>query len=746
MIETEKKLFATIIVDQAVGKPLDYAIPTSLHSAIEPGMRVVIPLRKKQIKGTVISLHPTSEVENPSEVIELLEDGGRIPEHLFSLMKWISDYYGSDLRKTIMMMIPRSVRDEVQQKKQLMICLKKSPKELTEIAADIRSRFPKQASVLDVLLQNTKGLLLTELVQKAGVTKAPIDTLIKKELITSKQVIIDNSELESDEFFQTAPKTLNDEQAAAFKKITATIDQEIYQTHLIHGVTGSGKTEIYLQAIDHVLKKGKSVIMLVPEIALTRQTIERFKSRFTQPIAVLHHRLSKGERFDAWQKIRTGDIKIIIGARSAIFSPAKDLGLIIVDEEQDSSYKQKDDMPCYHGRDVAIMRGAMTKSCVILGSATPSIETFYNAKNDKYQLSTLSVRAGNAKLPKVDIIDMGIEYDKNKGPTLFSDKLLSGIERRIEDGEQILLFLNRRGFYTSHVCTSCNEPIKCKHCDVSLTYHKNDHLLSCHVCGYSIQGVLEKCPTCGSKETMKFRGPGTEHVERALHKIFPQVRTLRMDRDTTKHKGSHDRIFREFRSGKADVLIGTQMIAKGLHFPNVTLAALINADSSLHIPDFRSGETVFQLTAQVAGRAGRGVLPGEVIIQTLLPHHTVFKHAATEDYLNFYKEEIQERKLFGYPPFSHLARFQISGYNEKRAEKFAHQLRTHLIKTLPKTCDILPIAPCGHAKIKDKFRFQFLLRSPQIAGLGKYLNTLMAHIKKPSGTYLLIDIDPHSTF
>jgi primosomal protein N' (replication factor Y) len=515
---------------------------------------------------------------------------------------------------------------------------------------------------------------------------------------------------------------------------------------LLHGVTGSGKTEIYLQAIDTALKLNKGTIMLVPEISLTQQTIQRFKSRFAEKIAILHHRLSAGERRDEWHKIRDGQAKIVVGARSAIFSPVDNLGLIIVDEEHEQSYKQNDLSPSYQARDVAVMRGKLSESVVVLGSATPSLESYYNALNGKYVLSILHKRADIATLPDVKIVDMRKEYEKSKGLTSFSEALLSGIEKRQKQGEQVILFLNRRGYHTTLLCQECSKVIKCNHCEIPLTFHLGDNQLACHLCGYQISPPPKECPSCHATKPLKFRGAGTEHVERALHAIFPHIRTIRVDADTTKHKGSHQKLLRDFGTGKADVLIGTQMIAKGLHFPEVTLVGVLNSDAGLNIPDFRASETIFQLITQVAGRSGRGVTRGEVIIQTCMPENSTIQHAAKQDYLGFYSEEIAIRQMFCYPPFSHLAKLTFSGQSANQTCEWAQKFRELLIPLLPGQYEFHPVIPCGYAKVKDLYRYQFLIKGPTMTSFNLALEKLLEKLSLPSKIKLFVDINPSSTF
>ncbi|MDX8430388.1 MAG: primosomal protein N' [Candidatus Algichlamydia australiensis] len=425
--------------------------------------------------------------------------------------------------------------------------------------------------------------------------------------------------------------------------------------------------------------------------------------------------------------------------------PLPNLGLIIVDEEHDNSYKQTDEMPCYNGRDVAIMRAKLENAVCLLGSATPSLESYTNAKNGKYKLSILKNRPKNARRPKITLVDLMREAEKEKRIPLLSAPLLAAIEKRTALGEQSLLFLNRRGYNSFLLCSECNESIKCPHCELSLTFHKKENLLTCHLCDYTLNPPPRKCPKCAA-ETLNYRGAGTEQVERTLKAIFPEIRTLRMDADTTRHKGSHDELFKQFRSGKADVLIGTQMIAKGLHFPAVTLVGVLNSDGAMNIPDFRSSENLFQLVTQVAGRSGRSLLEGEVIIQSRMPTHPLIQLAAKDDYENFYTQEIEERKLFHYPPFTQIARLIFSGLKDGATMSFAKDARDILLKLLPPTYEILPVVPCGYAKIRDRYRFQFLIKGPKKGfTLSNALINLQTKLKTPKETRYTIDIDPQST-
>ena len=726
---TLSSLYASVVLDLAVDKPLDYSIPLSLADKIKKGMRVAVPLRGKIQKGYVLEVKGQPSFLRVLPIKDLISDEEVINEELFDLALWMARYYCSSLSQIFKVMLPGIIRKDTKHKQQLFVMRAKTREELRTICEELRNPHPGQAEILDVMLNVTKGILLSELLEKTQGSRSPVDTLAKKGCLILDIVRVDRSPLMNEEYFKTKPKSLNEEQSEALRKIKETQANGEFGTHLLYGITGSGKTEVYLQAIENTLSSGLGSIMLVPEIALTTQMIERFRSRFDNRIAVLHHRLSGGERFDEWHRIRRGEAPIVIGARSAIFSPIPNLGLIIVDEEHEQSYKQSEESPCYHARDVAVMRAKFSKCPIILGSATPSIESYYNAQIGKYQLSVLSKRADAASLPKVIIVDMKKEYEKIKGYTNFSEALLSGIQQRQALGEQTILFLNRRGYHTSLVCQQCGVCVKCSQCDTSLTFHKGDNHLSCHLCGYQVSPPPQQCPTCKNGNTMKYRGVGTEQIEKALHAIFPEIRTLRIDADTTRHKGSHQRLLRDFGSGKADVVIGTQMIAKGLHFPQVTLVGVLNCDSSLNIPDFRASEVVFQLITQVSGRAGRGSTKGEVVIQTCIPDNQTIHLASEHDYQTFYNEEIVVRETFHYPPFVRLAKIAFSGAQESQVLHYAEAVRGHLMISLPQDCELLPVVPSGHAKVKGQYRHQFLIKSQNIYVLNEKIRAVLAKLK-----------------
>lgn len=722
-------MFVTVYLDQNLQKSLEYAVPKDLH--VEVGMRVVVPLRSRSAKGTIASVQNRSQYPDVKEIIKVLSPQGELTANQWKLAEWMSHYYATSMQKVLKCFIPPNIRNDVKEKIQKFYTLAKTHAETMEECGNLRLKNPKQADVLEILLQYPKGVFLNLI--KEQISTSALLTLVKKKWICEQNIPI--SELTYEDFFPTAPKILNEEQKNALDAICNSIELQQFAAHLLYGVTGSGKTEVYLQAIAKALLLGKSAMLLVPEVALTSQTIERFKARFPHKIAILHHKRSLGERTTAWEELRSGKIQIVIGARSAIFSPIQNLGLIIIDEEHDSSYKQSDEMPCYQGRDVAVMRAHLEKCCIVLGSATPSVESRYNASIGKYQFHTLRSRANQASLPKVHIIDMQKAIERNGGFTHFSSELLSAIKDRLEKGEQTLLLLNKRGYHRMQLCKSCRSIVKCPHCDVSLTFHRESNTIKCHFCNYAL-APYRNCPECHKPE-LEFKGFGTEHVERSLHAILPNIRTLRMDRDTIQKKHDHEEIFKQFRSHKADVLIGTQMIAKGFHFPSVTLVGILNIDASLTIPDFRSPEHVFQLLIQVAGRAGRAEIPGVVYLQTFMPDHPIIQKAKQQDYDLFFQDEIEERKSFNYPPFCHLIKLTFSDKEATIAQKKGQQMYEMLKKELPTTTQIFPVVPAGHPKIKDLYRFQILIKTPKIGTIANLL-------QKVQGAK--IDTDPNSTF
>ncbi len=707
-------------------------------------MCVKVPLRGNLQTGIIVNFLHKSQFKKVLPIHSIVSDKTLMTQELFKLADWISQYYHTPLAKTLKLFFPKSVRKGMGHKKQQVVIRKKSLEELRELCMSLRLKKPKQARVLDELLKVEKEVFLTELLERSGVSRSVVQTLAKQDCLELLSTRVDRNPLDKAEYFPSKPKKLTSDQQNAYDKISSSLASEKFQSFLLFGVTGSGKTEVYMQAMEVTLKKGKRALMLVPEIALTTQTVEKLKSRFKDKISILHHRLSQGERFDQWHAIRSGEASIVIGARSAIFAPIDKLGLVIVDEEHELSYKQTDEMPTYNARDIAVMRAKMNEATIILGSATPSLESFTNVKKGKYEMLTLSSRANSALMPKIEIVDMKSEIEKSKGFTLFSQRLLSEIDKRFKKGEQSIIFLNRRGFHTSLVCTQCAEVEKCPSCDISLTFHRKSDTLNCHLCDYRI-GPPRLCSKCKSP-TIKFRGYGTENVESQLRKIFPEIRTLRMDADTTKHVGSYEKLYYAFRNHKADVLIGTQMVAKGLHFPSVTLVGVLNCDRQFNIPDFKGAEIGFQMITQVSGRAGRGEVSGNVILQTFNKESSYLKHAIDGDYVAFYEQEIASRKFFSYPPFAHLIKILFRGKSESQTLKVAHKFYQLLSFRIGKVGLVQAPLPCGYPKIKEYYRFQILLKGHNIYALNECIQRVEEEMQMPSSVRLIVDVDPSSTF
>ena len=735
---SETPLFVEVLLENSLARPLDYSVPPHLASRIQVGARVEVPLKTTLKQGTIAAIKKKSVYKQVRHIHRLIVPEGALSEPLWNLAQWMSRYYATPLQKVLKCFVPPHVRKEVKQKLTQTVSLLMTREEAF-IQLGIKPS-AMHAQLIEALSLAKGPVTVAELISQLKISRSPLETLAKKKILFLDSTPM--ADLTEEEFFPTYPKQLNAEQSTCLDAIKRSLNEKKFASHLIYGITGSGKTEVYMQAIQYALEQKQSAILLVPEIALTSQTIERLRARFQQKIAVLHHQKSLGERSAAWDNLLKNQTQIVVGARSAIFAPAQNLGLIIVDEEHDSSYKQSDEPPCYHGRDVAVMRAQLEGATVILGSATPSLESYTNAQKGKYHLSILSSRAACALLPRVQIIDMKNTYEKMGGFTHFSEELIDALKERLEKGEQALFFLNKRGYRRQQICATCREAIKCPHCDLALTFHLSSNHLACHMCNFQREQP-RVCPSCKSTEALEFKGFGTEHVERSLHALFPSIRTLRMDKDTTQRKNSHEELFMQFRAHKADVLIGTQMIAKGFHFPLATLVGVLHADGALHIPDFRSGEQVFQLITQVAGRAGRAELPGEVIIQTFLPNHPIISHAAAQDYPSFYAAEIEERKMFGYPPFCRLIKILFTGPDAAGVQQAAghiwHQIKE---RNIPQA-EILPILPAGHPKIKDLYRFQCIIKTTSSVVIDQILPLLPP---STSDLTIKVDVDPISTF
>lgn len=742
-------MIARVRLDLGISKEFDYLIPSEWEGKVEAGSRVKVPFGGRQVLGVVISLETESPRSNLRPILKIIGGQSLITPQVLNLARWISTYYCCPLEVALKSVLPEAVRKEKQGWKEQLSVRAHTPEggmpELTDRQNDIWK-----------VISAWGEMPLQELLKVAETTADTVRRLEDKGLVTIGLKVQERDPHGHDQILASQPLPLNGDQARALDAIKGAMDAlnrpvsnaVASRTFLLHGVTGSGKTEVYLQAIAHALERGQGAIVLVPEISLTPQTVERFKARFCAGrlqtlVAVLHSHLSSGERHDEWHKIRQGRARIVIGARSAVFAPVESLGLIIVDEEHEYSYKQEE-APRYHARDVAVVRGQREGAVVVLGSATPSLESYFNAQKGKYTLLEMPIRADDKKMPVVRVVDMRQESRKQKGPPVFSLKLKEAITQRLERHEQTMLFLNRRGYSTSLQCPKCGYVAGCPNCSVSLTYHRQAAKLCCHICGYEQQAPSE-CPEPRCKNpAIRYSGLGTEKVEDVLSKLFPGARVRRMDSDTLKRKDDFRRILSEFRVGKIDILLGTQMIAKGLHFPNVTLVGIIYADLSLHMPDFRAGERTFQLLTQVAGRAGRGDVEGEVVVQAFTPFHPAIQFARSHDYLGFYEQEIEFREQLKYPPASRIALLTLKGRNEEKLEFSANYLRKELENACQNFTDLVIAGPSPAPLLRAEtfYRHQIMLRTRHMSLLGRQLSSLIAGLKLPEDVSLSTDVDP----
>src|SRR2546429_3067061 len=699
-------MIARVTLEIALRKEFDYLIPPELRAQVEVGTRVKVPFGPRQVMGCVTALVETSPHTNLRAILKVVGAQSLVTPTILKLARWIADYYCCPVETALKGVLPEAVRKEEAGWRERLFA------RALPLAGDLPGLTKRQQEVWNII-EEWREMPLQELLDLADATAETVRKLEDKGLVSIGPQISERDPYAREHILPTQPLALNAEQAAALQKIIESIDAQPEKAgkresgkageqvcdasssparlptgppavFLLHGVTGSGKTEIYLQAIAHSLRQGRGAIVLVPEIALTPQPVERFKARFCSGplqtlVAVLHSHLSAGERHDEWHKIRQGRARIVIGARSAIFAPVDPLGLIVVDEEHEYSYKQEE-APRYHARDVAVVRGQMEGAAVVLGSATPSLESFHNAQKGKYALLQLPQRADDRKMPLVRVIDMRQEARKEKGTPIFSQKLKEEITLRLERGEQVMLFLTRRGYALSLQCPKCGFVAECPNCSVALTYHRSRQRLLCHICGHQAQAPT-LCPNGKCRNpAIRYAGLGTEKVEDTLTKLFPRARVRRMDSDALKRKDDYRRILGDFRTGKIDILVGTQMIAKGLHFPNVTLVGIIYADLSLHQPDFRAGERTFQLLTQVAGRAGRGEVEGEVVVQAFTPFHPAIQYARRHDFAGFYEQEIEFRDQLKYPPISRAALLTLKGRNEEKVRLSADHVRKEIEK------------------------------------------------------------------
>ena len=645
------------------------------------------------------------------------------------------------LRKANQVEIVYHVDDRAKSKLVWAFKAQMTVEELQTAKKMLRKNAAKRKRLLDFLITNhEQEFVQSDVTRENNFTASDLKTAAQKGWITRYQIEKYRNPYQIDKVQPSTPKKLTAEQAQATNAVDQAIDEDQAATFLLEGVTGSGKTEVYLQIIHHALAQGKSALMLVPEISLTPQIVRQFKARFGDQVALLHSALSDGERYDEWRRIEKGDAQVVVGARSAIFAPIKNLGVIIMDEEHETSYKQED-MPRYHARDVAQWRGQYHHCPVVLGSATPSLESRARAQKGVYQWLRLTKRINGKDLPHVQLVDMR-QAGRYAPTTDISQELATEIQKKLALNEQVVLMLNRRGYSSFLMCRECGEVIKCPNCDISLTYHKDTNSLKCHYCGHE-EPVPQVCPNCHSK-AVRYFGTGTQRVEKELTELFPTARVLRMDVDTTRRKGAHERILDEFGKHHADILLGTQMIAKGLDFPNVTLVGVLNADTSLGLPDFRASERTFQLLTQVSGRAGRAEKEGNVLIQTYNPDHYAIQYAQRQDYEHFFGKEMQVRHQGGYPPYYYTIQITASARTEADAAQKMFQIRGEIVNYLSQNAVILGPTPQSIMRINNRYYYQLVIKYKNEPQLENYLQNLLLTSQKEerNGLQIVIDRDP----
>jgi primosomal protein N' (replication factor Y) len=711
------------ISNKNVDKIFEYNVPSNLIPNIKIGVRVTVPFGSMTLEGFVLEIKDSKSVDiELRDIIDIVDVDVVLNDELLSLGKIMQEKTLATLISCYQVMLPKAMKakngsnvnikfDSYYRLNNYDESLKYSPKQLEIIDLVKREQLVIRKRLLDI-------------------SSSSLNTLIKKGVLLEEKKEHYRVNYNKQE---VSRKVLTEEQENVVKKVINN-PNDVY---LLYGVTGSGKTEVYMEIIDYYLKQGKTSIVLVPEISLTPQMVNRFQERFGERIAAIHSGLSDGEKYDEWRRIYRGEASIVIGARSAIFAPLDNIGVIIVDEEHSDSYKQSDPSPRYNAKEIAIIRGKFHKASVVFGSATPSLEAMARAQKGVFKLLELSHRVNGKKLPKVEIIDMNQEAKVSKGH--FSNKLITGINDRLERKEQVILLLNRRGYSSFVTCKNCGYTFKCPNCDITLTYHKNSNTLRCHYCGYG-EKVYKACPSC-HEESLSNLGIGTQRVEEELNELFPNARVLRMDYDTTSRKGMHEKMIKSFKNLEYDILLGTQMVAKGLDFSNVTLVGVINADTSLNIPDFRSSENTFALLSQVAGRSGRSEKEGSVIIQTFNPEHYAISITKYHDYLGFYKKEMNIRKQLKYPPYYYLCNIKISGkdanYILGEAEKIKKSLERNLVNTI-----ILGPSTASIFKINNIYRYNIILKYKSDIEIYKILNKIIEHYKANNRIRVDVDFNP----
>lgn len=738
--DAEQRLVASVVFPEPPFGPFDYSVPDRLCSEVEPGRRLRVPLghANRTLSGYCVGVELRRQgTRQLKEVRGVIDRQPLLSPAMLRLTAWMADYYLCTLGQVLDAVVPAGVRFQAGTREQAFLSVP------TGVAARLTQLQlpPKQATVLKILAASARPLTPHELAAAARCTLAPIKELRDKNLIRTELRRVQHTNLAETPAAREQHLELNADQQAALAAVIASLQSGVNATTLIHGITGSGKTEVYIRAIDEVLHYGRQAIVLVPEISLTPQTRERFRSRFDR-VAVLHSHQSPVERHWHWQQIARGEIDVVVGARSAIFAPTPNLGLIVLDEEHDASFKQ-DSAPRYHARDVAWQRAELENIPLVLGSATPSLESWHRAQLGVYRLVELPRRALDRPLPPVTLLDQRIDAGRGAQRGAISRQLERAMRQALESGGQVILLLNRRGFSTTIQCPKCGYVVKCRDCDIALTHHRDGELAICHYCDFQMPAP-HICPECGF-DAIRYQGLGTQRLEAEVRSRFSGVSVLRMDSDTMQRPGAHEQGLARFRAGEVQILLGTQMIAKGLDFPNVTLVGVINADTALHLPDFRAAERTFQLVTQVAGRTGRGEKGGHVLVQSFNPEHPAIQAAARHDYAAFVTGELPARQRYGYPPFTSVLRLIVRGDSEELANEFSKLVTGEIRQVAERTSTavrILGPAPAPIAKLRGKYRFHVLLVGDEPHQLRQIVRDATGHLKPMEEVQWVVDVDP----
>jgi primosomal protein N' (replication factor Y) len=736
-------LFADVVFDRPLDHAYTYAVGEGLRGAVAVGKRVRAPFGRgdKATVGYCVRLSETPPARPVKELVGVLDDEALLTDDLLRLTRWMADYYLCGWGQVLNAVVPAGARDQAGTRS--LVFFEAVPE--GELPSPAPTLTAKQQAVLAELRAAEGAVETRQLQRKARTGPGPVEALVAKGYARRVQKRVDRfADAAEHDHPPIGPVELNPDQQKVWAALEPALKGGGFRAFLLHGVTGSGKTEVYLRAIEEVVRQGKEALVLVPEISLTPQTIARFRGRCGE-VAVLHSHLGDAERGGHWRRVASGQVQVVVGARSAVFAPTRKLGLVVIDEEHETTFKQES-TPRYHARDVAVMRARLENVPILLGSATPSLESWHNAQRGQYTLLTLPQRVLDRPLPEVRLIDL-----RHQGPpkgrwTALSEGLERAVRDALKDGGQVILLLNRRGFSTHVHCPACGHVESCRFCDLALTYHKHRDVMLCHHCGYE-QEPLRNCPLCG-QAAVRYQGLGTEKLQTEIEERFPSHVVRRMDSDTMRRPGSHGRTLAAFRKGQIHILLGTQMIAKGLDFPNVTLVGVVNADVGLHIPDFRSAERTFQLLSQVAGRAGRGPRGGRVLVQTFTPEHPAVALAAAHDYAGFVASELTHRKAHNYPPYQRLARVIVRSREQEQASAFADRTAEAFAGALAglgvdaEKVRLLGPAEAPVFRLKGYYRFHFQLQSASAGTLHQVLRAVLPTLRPPSGVEFTLDVDP----